>query len=136
MRRRLTTFFLMLCLGWQSLAYAGAEVLVSDGDELVHAMLHFEGEAHHHDHHDHHDHDGLDLAADAGDAHGAGFHQDDSPASVNHVVDDACVFAPALLTQALLPLLSVRAAPPPEARGAEPALPFLGSPERPPKPLP
>lgn len=117
MRRRLTTFLLMLCMCWQSLAYAGAGVLVAEGEELVHAMLHFEGKAHHHDGHD-------------GD-----FHQDESPASVQHAMNDACVFAPALLADVSLPLLSVCAAPPAEAHASEPPLPILSGPERPPKAL-
>jgi hypothetical protein len=65
----------MFCVCWQSLAYAGADVVVADGDEQVHAVLHFEDEAHHHDEHD------------------GSFHQDESPASTQHSMDDACVFA-------------------------------------------
>jgi hypothetical protein len=117
MRRRLTTFLLMLCMCWQSLAYAGAEVLVAEGQELVHAMLHFEGEAHHHDGHD------------------GEFHQDESPDSVRHAMNDACVFAPVLLIDALLPLLSISSDPPLEACSTEPPRPFLSGPERPPKAL-
>lgn len=117
MRLRLTTFLLMLCMCWQSLAYAGAEVLVAEGEELVHAMLHFEGEAHHHDGHD------------------GEFHQDESPASVKHAMNDACVFAPALLTAAVLPLLTICSDPPADMHATEPPLPFLSGPERPPKAL-
>ena len=117
MRSRLTAFILMLCMCWQSLAYAGVEVLVAEGQELVHAMLHFEGEAHHHD-----DHDGE-------------FHQDESPASVKHAMNDACVFAPALLTAAALPLLTICSDPPADTAATEPPQLVLSGPERPPKPL-
>lgn len=102
---------------WQSLAYAGAEVLGAEGEELAHALLHFEGEAHHHDGHD-------------GD-----FHQDESPDSVRHAMNDACVFAPALLTAAVLPLLTICSDPPADAEATEPPLPVLSGPERPPKAL-
>jgi hypothetical protein len=117
MRRRLTNFLLMLCMCWQSLAYAGVEVLVAEGQELVHAMLHFEGEAHHHDGHD-------------GD-----FHQDESPASVKHAMTDACVFAPALLADVALPCLTIYSAAPAGIHVCAPPPPFLSGPERPPKAL-
>lgn len=117
MARRFVAFLLTLCMCWQSLAYAGADVLVAEGQELVHAMLHFEGEAHHHDGHD-------------GD-----FHQDESPDSVQHAMNDACVFAPALLTDAVLPLLTVCSDPPVDTATTEPPLLVLSGPERPPKAL-
>lgn len=117
MRRRLTTFLLMLCMCWQSLAYAGVEVLVAEGQELVHAMLHFEGEAHHHDGHD------------------GEFHQDESPDSVQHAMNDAGVFAPVLPIDAVLPLLTISSDPPADAHATEPPPPFVSGPERPPKAL-
>ena len=117
MLRRFVAFLLTLCMGWQSLAYAGADVLVAEGQELVHAMLHFEGEAHHHDGHD-------------GD-----FHQDESPDSVRHAMNDACVFAPALLTAVALALPTICSDPPADAHATEPPPPLLSGPERPPKAL-
>jgi hypothetical protein len=117
MARRVVAFLLTLCMCWQSLAYAGAGVLVAEGQELVHAVMHFEGEAHHHDGHD-------------GD-----FHQGESPASVKHAMNDACVYAPALLTAAVLPLLTICSEPPADAAASEPPLPVLRGPERPPKAL-
>lgn len=117
MRRRLTSLLLVFCMCWQSLAFAGAGVLVTEGNELLHEVLHFEGVAHHHD----------DPAGD--------FHQDDSPASMQHAIDDACVFAPALPTGVVLSLLAVRATPPVEAGVTAPPPPFLSGPERPPKTL-
>ncbi len=117
MCRRLTTFLLMLCMCWQSLAYAGAGVLVAEGEEIVHAMLHFEGAAHHHD-----DHDG-------------GFHQDESSASKQHAMDDACLFAPALIPAVELSLPTLQSDDPaPTAEGSAPR-PYLRGLERPPRSL-
>jgi hypothetical protein len=115
--RRPFAFLLLLCICWQSLAYAGVGTLVVEGEELAHAVLHFEGKAHHHD-----DHDGS-------------FHQDESTASVQHAMHDACSFSPALLTGAVLPVLPTYSTPPVDARNAEPPLLFLSGPERPPKSL-
>lgn len=117
MRRWLPTI-LILCMCWQSLAFAGLGVLVTEGKELAHEVLHFEGAAHHHH-----------------DDHGDDFHQDDSPASRHHAMSDACLFAPALLTDIVLPIPSVRAEPPAVAHLKEPPLPFLSGPERPPQSL-
>lgn len=102
---------------WQSLASAGLGVLVTQGKELVHAMLHFEGTAHHHDGHD------------------GEFHQDDSAASERHAMSDACLFAPALLSTIALPVLSTRSDAPTSAHLTEPPAPFISGPERPPKSL-
>ncbi len=113
--RRWVSILLVLCMCWQSLAYAGLGVLVTEGKEMVHALLHFESTAHHHDGHD------------------GEFHQDESPASTQHAMSDACLFAPGLLTETVLPVLSIRSAPPAVAHAAAPPLPFLRSPERPPQ---
>lgn len=107
----------MLCMCWQSLAYAGVGVSVAETREVEHAMLHFEGGAHHHDEHD-------------GD-----FHQDDSPASVQHAMTDACVFAPALPGSVAVLFLSAPSDSPATALSPEPRPPFLSGPERPPKTL-
>src|SRR3989344_5928479 len=92
--RRWVSILLVLCMCWQSLAYAGLGVLVTEGKEMVHALLHFESTAHHHDGHD------------------GEFHQDESPASTQHAMSDACLFAPGLLTETVLPVLTIRSAPP------------------------
>lgn len=115
MSRRLTTLLLMLCLCWQSLAYAGAGVLVVEGEELVHAVMHFEGKAHHHD------------------GHGGAFHQDESSDSTQHAIGDACVFAPFLLADLVPPPTSSRPDAPMESLSGEPPLPYLRGLERPPK---
>jgi hypothetical protein len=65
-------------MGWQSLAFAGVGALVAQVNEEQHALLHFQGVAHHHD----------DHAED--------FHTDDSIASTLHVLSDASQFSPAL----------------------------------------
>ncbi len=116
MRHRFTTFLLMLCICWQSLAHAGAGVLMAEGADMVHAALHFEGKAHHHDGHD------------------GAFHLDESSDSTQHAMDDACGFAPALLADLALPLPAIRPAAPVESLAGEPPLPFLRGLERPPKP--
>ena len=75
---RLIKVFLILCMGWQSLAFAGFDALVAHANEEQHALLHFQGVAHHHD----------DHAED--------FHEDDSIASTLHALSDASQFSPAL----------------------------------------
>lgn len=77
---KLIKVFLIFCVGWQSLAFAGFDALVADADEKQHALLHFQDVAHHHD----------DHAED--------FHQDNSSASNAHCLSDACQFSLALLT--------------------------------------
>ena len=75
---QLVKAFLILCMGWQSLAFAGFDALVAHANEEQHALLHFQGVAHHHD----------DHAED--------FHEDDSMASTLHSLSDASQFSPAL----------------------------------------
>ena len=70
--------FLILCMGWQSLAFAGCGALVAHEEQEQHELLHFQGVAHHHD----------DHAED--------FHEDDSVASTLHALSDASQFSPAL----------------------------------------
>lgn len=116
MTRRFTSMLLVFCLLWQAMSWAGAAVLVADASEKLHATLHFEGTAHHHDEQDHGD---LQL--------------DESPASAKHLIDDACVYAPALLPVSALVLpglsLDVPVAPP----AIEAQRPFLAGLERPPR---
>lgn len=116
MCRRLTTLLLMLCLTWQGLAFAGSEVVLADGDELTHATLHWMGEAHHHDHH------GPEE-----------FHQDDSQASAEHLMDDACCNPPALVQLLQLPLPQLQPDMPAGISALAAPPPFLGGLERPPR---
>lgn len=111
MCRRLATFFLMLCVCWQSLAFAGAGLWVAQDEDAEHALLHFENTAHHHDHHD------------------GEFHQDDSDASIQHALGDASLFSPGLMPSSgpMLPdspscgpmMATYIAAPPPFLQGLE-----------------
>lgn len=78
MVRRVVTMFLMLAIGWQSLAYAGFDALAAHEAEKQHELLHFKGVAHHHD------------------EHGEAFHEDDSMASTMHVLSDSGQFSPVL----------------------------------------
>ncbi len=116
MHRRLTTFILMLCMCWQALAYAGSAVVLADADELAHASMHFEGAAHHHDEHDDGD-----------------IHLDQSPASAQHLMDEACVYAPALIAVLDLALPTLRPDLPVAAIAAAAPPPFLRGLERPPR---
>lgn len=115
MLRRLTPFFLILCICWQSLAFAGAGLWVTEGEDAEHALLHFETAAHHHDEHN-------------GD-----FHQDDSTASVKHALGDAGIFAPGLMPSFGPALHASTSAPPLMAVYIEPPPPLLQGLERPPK---
>lgn len=116
MRHWSATFLLMLCMCWQALAYAGSAVVLAGAEELAHASLHFEGSAHHHDHHD----DGE-------------IHQDDSQASAQHLMDEACVFAPALIPVQHLSLPAVQPDMPVAVIATAAPPPFLGGLERPPR---
>ncbi len=95
MRRRLALVLLLFSVFWQAFAIAGQATAFAEVEEVAHAMLHWQGEAHHH-------HDDGSVA------------QDDSDESMQHVVADGCLgnsaiwasasffFAPA---EAALPLM-------------------------------
>jgi hypothetical protein len=121
MARALTTFILMLCMCWQALAHAGMTVVMADARDHTHAVMHFEGEAHHHD--SHHDEGDGDV------------HEDQSLASAQHMASDASSCAPALLgvVNLVLPHL-LPDMPAQETPSALPP-PYLAGPERPPKAL-
>ncbi|MEY3924332.1 MAG: hypothetical protein RI915_1979 [Pseudomonadota bacterium] len=114
---RLAKVFLILCMGWQSLAFAGFDALVAHANEEQHALLHFQGVAHHHD----------DHAED--------FHEDDSIASTLHALSDASQFSPALPSPQTCCLSLTDADQP----SVERVLPRVQLPpdglERPPKPM-
>lgn len=113
---RFVTLFLILCMGWQSLAFAGVGALVANEDQEQHELLHFQGVAHHHDEH-------------AGD-----FHADNSTASAVHALSDASQFSPALPTaQSSSPGLTGADRPSVEHLLTRPQLQPDGL-ERPPKP--
>jgi len=88
MLQNLVKVFLILCMGWQSLVFAGFGALVAHQEQEQHELLHFQGVAHHHD------------------EHAEDFHEDKSTASTAHCLSDACQFSSALPTpQCSLPLL-------------------------------
>lgn len=126
MRRGFTIVLLMFCLCWQALAHAGMAVVTAGHGERSHALLHFQGQSHHHDAPGEHDHgDGVD-----------GIHDDQSPSSAKHMAADACMHAPALLGDASPCLLqpAPRVMPAPAAPSRTPS-PFLPVPQRPPQAL-
>lgn len=106
---------------WQSLAHAGITVVMADAHEHQHALMHFKGEAHHHD--THHDDDDVD-----------GVHEDSSLASAQHLASDASSYAPALLGVVNLTLPQLLPDMPAQAPTPAAISPFLAAPERPPKP--
>jgi hypothetical protein len=119
MRRGLTTFILLLCMCWQALAHAGIAVLMADKDDHEHALMHFEGEGHHHD--------------DDGEADGV--REDRSLASAQHLASDCGVHAPALMTLVDLRLPQLPPAMPVQTAATPPPPPCLAGLERPPKTL-
>lgn len=116
MFRRTVSLIVTLCLCWQALAFAGVGAVVAPSEDQRHALLHFEGVAHHHD------------------GHGDGFHEDASPASLQHVAADAGQFSVALVSS---PVLLMPWVPPQRPRSHGPlalAPPYLDGLERPPRP--
>lgn len=106
----------MFCLLWQGMAVAGTDVVFADDTELLHASMHWLSEAHHHDGHDQ-----------------GGLHLDESPASVQHLMDDACTCAPALVHTVALGLPQLLPDEPVEATASAIPKPFLDGLERPPR---
>jgi hypothetical protein len=119
MRRGFTTFILMLCMCWQALAHAGIAVVLAEPEEHGHALMHFEGQGHHHD-------DGADASV---------LHEDGSLASAQHLAADGGAHAPVLMTWADLRLPQLPPALPALTAAAPPPPPCLAGPERPPKTL-
>ncbi|MGF6346802.1 hypothetical protein [Variovorax sp. W2I14] len=72
MRRRFAIFLLLLSAFWQAFAIAGQATAFADAQEIAHAVLHWQEEAHHH-------HDDGSVALD------------DSDESLQHVVADGCL---------------------------------------------
>lgn len=125
MRRGFTVVLLMLCLCWQALAHAGMAVVTAGHGERSHALLHFQGQSHHHD--------GPGVHGEHDDG---GVHDDQSPSSTQHLTADACVHAPALPSDAVTSVLqpAPRVAPA-TAVANRPPSPFLAVPQRPPQDL-
>lgn len=117
MRRGLTNFILMLCMCWQALAHAGIAAVMADDEEQGHALMHFEGQGHHHD---------EVSAAD-------GVHEDQSLTSAQHLASDCGVHAPVLMSCMNLSLLQLPPAMLVQTAATPPPPPCLAGPERPPK---
>ena len=126
MFRRIVAVILTLCMCWQSLAFAGADLVLADAHDHLHELLHFEGTAHHHDDHDRH-------AADHAINPDGDLHQDDSTESVVHVSADASVYAPALLPVPALLLPAPQPIRPELTVLTAHSHPFLDGLERPPR---
>lgn len=119
MGRCLTTFFLMLCMCWQALAHADIAVVMADQEERPHALMHAQGQNHHHD--------------DDGTANG--IHEDQSLESIQHLVSDAGVHAPVLVSRLELSLPQLPPGMPVPTAATPLPPPCLAVLERPPKTL-
>jgi hypothetical protein len=95
MRRRFALVLLLLSAFWQAFAIAGQATALADAEEIAHAVLHWQEEAHHH-------HNDGSVALDGSDE------------SLQHIAADGCLgssavwattsftFAPAIGTRPLV----------------------------------
>jgi hypothetical protein len=113
MRRVFLLFVVVTSMLWQTTAVAGPGLL-AHGEELAHAMLHWQEEAHHH-----HD-DGS-------------FHQDDSEESILHVALDSAVSAALIWTAPSVKVARFDAPEPPGFSLQQLPEPTLEGLRRPPK---
>jgi hypothetical protein len=118
MVRRALHLLLVLSLCWQSLAHAGMGVAAADPQAQLHAQLHFQGIAHHHDDHGQAEH---------------GVHLDDSAPSLAHLVVDCGTYSPCLLPRADLQLAPADPSPPRAWVPPQGPTPCLAPLERPPR---
>jgi hypothetical protein len=119
MRRGCTAFLLMLCMCWQALAHAGVAVALAGEAGRAHALMHFEGQAHHH-----HDNGDTDVV-----------HEDQSLASAEHMASDCGPHATALAACAEVNLPQLAPQMPTAPAATPPPPPCLAGLERPPKTL-
>lgn len=94
-------------------------MLVADDHEVGHALLHFEGNAHHHEGHDDDQDDPI--------------HEDASLASLMHIVVDDGVFSPAMLFTSSFTTLKLDPTRPTVISDLGYPSPFLDGLERPPR---
>lgn len=121
----LLTFASLLC---HAIVAQGAWAAVGVSEQAQHALLHWQGSAHHHHEHSH------APAAGAGDKHvHTHYHQDDSPSSLKHVNADGALYAAALLGVLDLSVASLPRADLVAGSALEPAAPFLERLKRPPR---
>ena len=115
MRHRFLAFVLLVCLAWQALAGPAPVALTHGGSDDSHALLHYLDSAHHHH----------------GEA--VNLHEEGSAESLAHVMSDACMYSPALISCAVLGLLPPTPAAPVSARVYALPIPLLPGLERPPR---
>jgi len=120
MTQRLLLLLMLASVLCHAVVVQGAWAATGVGEQALHALLHWQGSAHHHHKHHH-----------AGD-HGH-FHQDESPSSLKHVNADGALYAAALLPAGLIELPSLPRASLQVAVAAEPPIPFLERFKRPPR---
>ncbi|WP_436307609.1 hypothetical protein [Variovorax sp. LjRoot290] len=114
MRRRLALVLLLLSAFWQAIAIGGQATAFAEVEEMAHAVLHWQDEAHHH-------HDDGSVA------------QDDSDESVQHVVADGCLGASAVWLTASFSFAPAEAPRPMMVNEAAGPWPHLDGPRRPPR---
>lgn len=116
MRRVLTVVLLLLSLGWQAFAFAGAAPGMQAGEDLGHALLHWTEEAHHH-------HDDGSVTLDRSDE------------SLEHVQFGAAGPGMALLNDPTWHPAATLAEPPRDLASPEPPWPDLPGLRKPPRAL-
>ncbi|WP_047783938.1 hypothetical protein [Variovorax paradoxus] len=114
MRRRLALVFLLLSVFWQVIAIAGQVTAFAEAEEVGHAMLHWQSEAHHH-------HDDGSVT------------QDDSDESNQHVIADGCLSPSAVWLDTAFTFAPAEGTPPPTAGEAAKPAPHLDGLRRPPR---
>jgi hypothetical protein len=114
MRRRFAIVLLLLSAFWQAFAIAGQATAFADAQEIAHAVLHWQEEAHHH-------HDDGSVALD------------DSAESLEHVVADGCVGSSAVWATTSFTFAPAVGAPPLAVNELPRAGPHPDGPRRPPR---
>jgi hypothetical protein len=114
MRRRFAIVLLLLSAFWQAFAIAGQATAFADAQEIAHAVLHWQEEAHHH--------------------HGDGsVALDDSDESLQHVASDGCLGSSAVWATMSFTFAPAVGAPPLAVNELPRAGPHPDGPRRPPR---
>jgi hypothetical protein len=114
MPRRFALVLLLLSAFWQTFAIAGQATALADAQEIAHAVLHWQEQAHHH-------HDDGSVALD------------DSDESLQHVVADSCLGSSAVWATTSFTFATVVGARPLLANELLPPGPHLDGLRRPPR---
>lgn len=112
--RRVLAVLLLLSAFWQPFAIAGQATAFAEVEEVAHAVLHWQGEGHHH-------HEDGSVA------------QDDSGESMQHVIADGCLGAVVVWSTICFSFAPAQAARPSLAAEAAKPSPHLGGLRRPPR---